>query len=173
VTCRPASSRSQAEALAVGLELGAVSVADVVAWADAMIVDTPCPHWTICELAMMSTKYEQDVIGALREIPGTYDSDWVRAEVVRALARGLAADRGRADQIACALYAIADWDALRGSPLESLAWWAWDELSLADDGLGDKTREQIIDEMIAAFADAAPPPPSLRGWPSRRAGDST
>jgi hypothetical protein len=149
------SARNQAEALAIGLEIGATSVAEVVAWADSVITAEERPHWSVCELATMSKSYEPDVANALREVPGELDAIWVRKEVVRMLARGLAADRRRADQIASALYNLAMAENLPTAELRSVAWWAWDALSLADEGVIQETRDQIVNEMLDALQGAA------------------
>ena len=65
--------KNEAEVLAVALEIAAVSVADVVAWADARIAVEDHPHWSVCELTTMGASYDPDVARALREIPGVVD----------------------------------------------------------------------------------------------------
>lgn len=42
--------RNQAEVFAVSLEIGAISVADVVAWAHAAIEAEEQPHWLVCDV---------------------------------------------------------------------------------------------------------------------------
>lgn len=146
--------RNGAEARAVGLEIGATGVADVVAWADGIIAAAERPHWSVCELATMGRSYELDVIQALGEVLVELDEAWVRQEVVRQLARGLAEDRLRADKIASALYNLAYnlamADGLPDEELLSIARWAWDALSLAGEGMVEDTREQVIDTMLDA-----------------------
>lgn len=147
--------RNRAEAMAVGLEIGSVGVDDVVAWADSVIASEAEPHWSVCELATMGRSYEPDVVQALREVPGELDDTWVRHEVIRQLARGLAQDRTRADKIAQALYNLAMAEELPDDELRSVAWWAWDALSVADDGIVEETRDQVIDKMLDALQEAA------------------
>lgn len=147
--------KNQAEALAVALEIGVSSVRDVVAWADAVIETEEHPHWSVCELATMGSRYEPDVVHALRDVPGVVDKAWVRDELVRRLAQGLAEDRTRADRIASALYQLALKNELPQGDLLSLAWWAWDGLDLADQRLVEETRDQVIDKMLVALKDAA------------------
>ncbi|AKV00140.1 hypothetical protein AKJ09_06803 [Labilithrix luteola] len=147
--------RNEAEALAASLEIGAVSVADVVAWAHSVIEAEEQPHWSVCELATMGSSDKPNVVGALREVPGAIDHDWVRGRVVHRLAQGLAEDRTRADRIASALYRLAQADELPDRKLQSLAWWASDALDLADDGLIPETRDEVIDQMLAALTEAA------------------
>lgn len=146
--------RNRAEALAVGLEIGSTSVDDVVAWADSVIAAEEHPHWSLCEIATMGKSYEPDVARALREVPGELDEAWVRQEVIRQLARGLAEDRSRADKIASALYNLAMAEELPDEELRSIAWWAWDALSLADDGIVEETRDQVVDKMLDALRTA-------------------
>ncbi|MFH0901144.1 MAG: hypothetical protein V2A73_11000, partial [Pseudomonadota bacterium] len=130
------------------------SVADVVAWADAVIAASEHPHWSFCELAMMGGRFKPDVASALREVPGVPDSAVVQHEIVRMLARGLAADRTYADRSAFALYRLAMGDRLPDRTLRSVAWWAWDALSLADEGIDGETRDQVIDKMLDALQTA-------------------
>lgn len=99
--------KNEAEVLAVALEIGAVSIADVVEWADARIAMEDHPHWSVCELATLGASYEPDVARALREVPGIVDETRVRDGLVRRLARSLLEDRTRADRIASALYQLA------------------------------------------------------------------
>lgn len=150
-----ASLKNEAEVLALALQIGAVSVSDVVAWADAVIAAEEHPHWSLCELATMSASYEPDVVHALREVPGVVDEAWVRGELVHRLAEGLAEDHTRADRIASALYQLAVANALPEGELLSLAWWAWDALDLADQRIVEDTRDQVVAKMIVALNDAA------------------
>lgn len=147
--------KNEAEVFAVALEVGAVSVGDIVEWADAVIEKQEHPHWSICELATMGASYEPDVVHALREVPGTADGVWVRSELVRRLAQGLAEDASRADRIASALYQLALAGQLPEGPLLSLAWWAWDALDLADQRMVEETREDVIAKMVVALNEAA------------------
>lgn len=149
------SLKNDAEVLAVALEIGAASVADVVAWADARIALEDHPHWSVCELATMGASYEPDVARALREVPGVVDATRVRDELVRRLARALVEDRSRADRIASALYQLALANELPDEGLRAVAWWAWDALDLADQGLVQETRDQVVDAMLAALNAAA------------------
>ncbi len=149
------TTRTEAEVLARAIEIGALSVADAVEWADRVVEGEDHPHWTVCEVAMSGRKYEPDVVAALREVPGSVDEGEVRRGVVRILADGLERDRRRADQIARSLYQLALSDEVDGDGLRSIAWWAWDGLDLADARIVQQTREQVIDEMIAALREAA------------------
>jgi hypothetical protein len=90
---------NEAEVLAVSLEIGAVSVADVVEWADARVAIEDHPHWSVCEVATMGASYEPDVARALREVPGVVDETRVRHELVCRLARALVEDRTRGSEL--------------------------------------------------------------------------
>ncbi len=147
--------KNEAEVLAAALEVGAVSVSDVVAWADAVIAAEEHPHWSVCELAMMGASYDPDVVHGLREVPGVADEVWVRDELVRRLAQGLAEDHTRAERIASALYQLALANKLPEGALLSLAWWAWDALDLADQRMVQETRDEVVAKMLAGLNDAA------------------
>jgi hypothetical protein len=147
--------KNEAEVLAVALEVGAASVSDVVAWADAVIATEEHPHWSVCDLATMGASYDPEVVHALREVPGLVDQEWVRDELVRRLAQGLAEHHTRADRIASALYQLALANKLPEGELRSLAWWAWDALDLAEQRTIEETRDQVVAEMIAALSNAA------------------
>ncbi len=101
------SVRNQAEALAVGLEAGALSVADAVAWADMVIAAEPAPAANVCEIATMARCTTQEVVDALRTVPGPCDRAVAEVLVVWRLARSLTADRSNATSIASALYKLA------------------------------------------------------------------
>jgi hypothetical protein len=149
------SARTEAEVLALAIEIGALSVADAVAWADNVIEREEHPHGSICEVAVSARKYEPDVVAALREVPGEVDEGEVKRRLVRVLSDGLERDRARADQIARSLYQLALANQVDSERLRNTAAWAWDGLDLADAGMIEQTREQVIDEMIAALREAA------------------
>jgi hypothetical protein len=95
------------------------------------------------------------VVAALREVPGAFDEYEVRRRVVHLLADGLERNRDRANLIARSLYELAMANNINGDRLRSIAWWAWDGLDLADAGLLHQTRDEVIDELIAALREAA------------------
>ena len=154
------TQKNQAQVLAVALDIGAASVSDVVAWADAVIAVEEHPHWAVCELATMGASYEPDVVRALRDVPGVVDDQWVRGEVLRRLGQGLAQDRSRADRVASALFGLAMANELPEGELASLARWASDALGLADQRIIEQTREEVIDEMLAVLNTAAAKTPA-------------
>jgi hypothetical protein len=149
------TARTEAEVLALAIEIGALSVTDAVAWADNVIEREEHPDGSICEVAMSARKYEPDVVAALRKVPGKLDDGEVRRRLIHVLADGLEHHRRRADQIARSLYQLALTNQVDSERLRNIAWWAWDGLDLADARMVEQTREHVIDEMIAALREAA------------------
>lgn len=147
--------KNEAEVLAVALEVGAVSIEDVIEWADAVLERQEHPHWSICELATMGSSCEPDVVHTLRDVPGTADEVWVRSNLVRRLAQELAEDASSVDRVASALYRLALAEQLPRGELLSLAWWAQDELDLVDQRMVEGSRENIVAEMAQALNEAA------------------
>lgn len=152
--------RTQAEAFASALQVGAVAVDDVVAWADAIIEREDHPHWAICELASCRREYPPDVVRRLRDVPGVADIATSRGLVLRILSDSLSRDPRCADQVARSLFDLAMADEIVDPELKTLAWWAWDALDLADAGMIEETRNEIVDMMRRAIDpalwDAAP-----------------
>jgi len=146
--------RNQAETLAIMVEHGLATVADAVAWADAMIADEEHPHWSLCEVASMVGGLEPDVAHALREIPGAVDSARVQQGLLRNLAQSLASDRSRAESIAWTIYQLAI-DGLLDGEIGEVALWASDGLELAWEGIIATPRDQIVDRMLAALQEAS------------------
>jgi hypothetical protein len=152
-----ADLRTQAEAFQTALQIGAASVDDVVTWARGVVAKTEHPHWSICELAICSGKYPPDLKEFLTEVPGSLDPLRARAIVIRMLSDSLREYPDRANQIAQSLYHLASDGDLDDSPLHAIAWWAWDALDLADDGLIAETRTDILLKMQAAFDEVVGP----------------
>jgi hypothetical protein len=62
-------SRDAAE-LSIGLRLGLVPQAEIVAWADDAIARLKDPPLPVIDLALMSKAHSQDVLGKLSELSG-------------------------------------------------------------------------------------------------------
>jgi hypothetical protein len=148
---RMTAIRTEAEALARALELGAVAVADAVRWADGVIEVEDHPHASVCEVAMASRKYPPDVVALLRETEGDFDEAVVRKRVLRLIDQGLREDASRADHLARALYELAAADQIEDNELRRIAWWAWDALDLADSRAIVETRDEVVDKMQRAL----------------------
>jgi hypothetical protein len=146
--------RTHATALQTALEIGAVSVDDVVEWARNVILETEHPHWSFCELALCSDKYPPDLTEFLSAVPGSANPAAARALVVRILSSSLWTHPERADQIARSLYDLAMSGELDDSPLREVAWWASDALDLAGTGAISETRADVIAQMHTAFQKA-------------------
>jgi hypothetical protein len=148
-------TRTQAEAFAAALEVGAATVHDVADWADAIIEREASPHWSICELARCRNLYPPDVVHLLRDVPGASDRSETHRLLMQMLGESLAKDSRRANQIASSLYSLAMADEISDPDLKALAWWAWDALDLADSGLIAETRNEIVEAMRSALAQCA------------------
>lgn len=98
------SVRNQAEAIAIGLEAGALVVADAVEWADAVIDAEAVPPPAVCEVATMGGAPLRDVIDMLRRIPGPSDRAVAEVLLVWRLARLIRKAPSRARVAADALY---------------------------------------------------------------------
>jgi len=151
----PDKIRTQAEAFASALELGAVVVDRVVEWADAIIEREDHPHWSICELATCGREYPPDVANRLRKVPGVPDIAASKVLVLQMLRDSLTRDPRCASQIAHCLFDLATADEIADPELKGLAWWAWDALDLADAGMIQETRADVVDRMLSALSSVA------------------
>jgi len=139
--------RSKAQALARALEVGAIAIDDVVAWADAVIERENHPHWSICELSLCRRRPPSEVVSLLGDVPGTVFPQLAEAALAQVLLDSLDNDSSRADRIARALYDLALDCQIDDPDLLSLAWWAWDALDLADSGVATETRPEVVAKM--------------------------
>ncbi|WP_437886370.1 hypothetical protein [Sorangium sp. So ce307] len=146
--------RTQAEAFLIALDVGAASVDDVVNWALDVIQEAEHPHWSFCELALCSRKSPADLAAILRAVPGVPDGKLARLRVLEMLRDSLAERPERAEQIARSLYHLAIGEELDEPALRELAWWAWDALDLAAQGAIAQTREDVVNQMRSAVAEA-------------------
>lgn len=148
----PISLRTQAETFAIALEIGAVSVGSVIAWAESASPAESAPCASLCKVALMAGSYPLEVAAALRELPGEFDLAVANQGVLLLLGYTLSQNRARADQVAAALYRLAISDELWDDELRSIAYWADDALTLADQGQIPQSRDQVIDKLIRALA---------------------
>jgi len=64
--------KTPAKAFELSLLVDLVSVADVVAWADSIIVNSEIPpHWVI-DISLAGDKSSGDVVNLLHSVPGSY-----------------------------------------------------------------------------------------------------
>lgn len=144
--------RTQAETFAIALEIGAVSVRSVIAWAESASADESAPCALLREVALMAQSYPIEVAAALRALPGEPERAVANQGVLLLLGYTLSQNRARADQVAAALYRLVISAELWDDELRSLAYWADDALTLADQGLIPESRDQVIDKLIRALA---------------------
>jgi len=142
--------RTQAEALASALEIGAASVDDVVRWADAIIEREATPDASICELATCGRLHVPDVVHLLVDVPGVPDIEESRRLVLQMLLDSLAKGQRRADQVARSLYDLETVAEIADPELAELARWAWDALETAD-----SDRDAIVERMRACLTRCA------------------
>lgn len=147
--------RTEAEALARALEIGAIGVSDAVRWADGIIEADTHPPASVCEVAMAGKKYPPDVAALLRDVEGDFDEAAARTRVLQLIDQGLREDARRADQLARALFELASADQIEDEELLSIARWAWDALDLADSRTIVETRDEVVEQMRRALQKAA------------------
>lgn len=84
--------KNDAEALRLGLITGTSTIADVVAWADSIILaDRSLEAPTVLDLSVASRRPVPDVVSMLSAVPGAVDPhgtlDEVRRDVIACLER--------------------------------------------------------------------------------------
>lgn len=156
-------ARDEAEALAIALELGLATVADVVAWADGWLARETQPHWVWSELALGASDPCDKVLGLLKEIPGALDESNARGLLLRRMHSRLTRATPRGREVAHALFQLAASDALDDPKVIALGRWADDELDLVRDGIKQGTAEEVVQEMRRVLEEAI----------ERRAGPAT
>lgn len=147
------STKTEAESLARGIELGIIPVSDAVAWADSQIEESDIPHNSICEISMSSSKYPQDVVHLLRSLPGEIDAADAVQLTVRHLLVALRDLKYDSESIAHALYDLAMADDLPDGRMKQKSSWYWDEIGLSRAGYKNTTVGEIRADMIAVMTD--------------------
>jgi hypothetical protein len=145
--------RTEAEAVAIALEIGVFEVADAVRWADQQIEHSEVPEVVICDVAMAGSKYPQDVSFTLRQLPGECDRSLAIRLVLRYALEALEGAKRDPREIARTLFDLACANDLPESDLKHHAWVYWDAIDLSRDGYGDETEEQIAAHMISTLTD--------------------
>lgn len=148
-----ASVSTEAEAYAIGLELGVVPVSDVVAWADRQVAAADVPPPAVCELSMAALLRMQDVVNLLRSIAGPIDSsECIRLTVGNLLVALQCHDFGP-ESIARTLFDLALTTDLPDGPFKRKASWYWDAICLSNDGIGHETVAEIRADMLESMAE--------------------
>ncbi len=147
--------RDEAEALAGALEFGFCTVAEAVRWSDLQILREDLPHPALFNVSLARDCYPQDVVGMLRQLPGTPDHSRVNLALLTILDFRLKAEQDQAYRIAIALYDMVLAGHIADPRLKEIGSWAWDLIDLAGTELPWETRKETIEEMSAALNDVA------------------
>jgi hypothetical protein len=154
-----ASLRTEAESLAIALELSLLRVADAVRWADHQIELSDIPPSSLCDVAMASSKFPQDVAHMLRSVPG--DCDYIGAVrlTLGYAQRALKESTSDPPDVARALFDMAMAGDLPDGNLKYHAFGYWDAIDLARDGAIEQSEAEIVADMaqrIQEFLDENP-----------------
>ena len=142
------NQRTEAEALAVRLELELSDVLEAVRWADDQILASDVPHNALCDVAMATRANNWDVAGMLRQLPGAIDQSYVVRRLIECAAKRLRTDTANARTVAFAIYQLAMDETLPPGPLRKEAWWFYDAIDLASSGYIQETPDQVVRRML-------------------------
>jgi hypothetical protein len=99
--------KTDAEALRLGLIAGYVTVGEVVAWADDVIVADPAPDHSVIEVALAAKRLPADVIRLLGEVLGEVDVRAARRALLGRMLAILTVDPSQGERIAAWLYSLS------------------------------------------------------------------
>jgi hypothetical protein len=99
--------KNEAELLRLRFEHGLCSKADVIAWADGEIERSAHPEATVTDVALAVDASPQDVLGLLRQVPGSADAVAIRRRFCGELADRIRHDPATAAFAARVLYKMA------------------------------------------------------------------
>jgi hypothetical protein len=102
-----ASDKEDAETLRLGLLTGFASIAEVVGWADTVIMRQPSPDPAIVNVALGGSRSLADMVALLSEIPGEADPIPVLKRLRGRFLSALERDQGEGARIARWLYQLA------------------------------------------------------------------
>ena len=132
----------EAAELRESLRLGLRSVAEAVAWADAVIAESEHPAMTFIELASMQNAHPQDVLSVLSRLSRSIPAVEALPSVLGLAYHRLRADPSRGRSSARALYSIYAEECSYEVPP------AFAEIAWFDDAY-DLTAEGILQETVA------------------------
>jgi hypothetical protein len=139
------SLRTEAESVAIALEIRILSVDDAVNWAICQLDELDMPPVAICDAAMAGSKYPQDVVMTLREVPGDFDRSQAVRLVLRYALDALEQGKRNPIQVTYALYDLAHAGDLSESELDKHQWHFWDHaLYFICKGESNRTEEQFF-----------------------------
>jgi hypothetical protein len=104
--------KTAAEALRLGILVGAASVQDAVQWADQVIRDDDDPCDAVIEIALAGRRSRPEVLRMLQDVPGTVGPNEPARAALARMYDSLDADPSRGPQLARALYILATKDEL-------------------------------------------------------------
>ena len=148
-----ASESTEAEAFAIGIELGIVPVSEVVAWADRHVAAADVPPPAICELSMAESLRTQTVVNLLRSIAGPIDSTECVRLTVGNLLIALQSSEFDPESVARTLFDLALNTDLPNGPFKARASWYWDAICLSRDGIGHETVAEIRADMLETMSE--------------------
>jgi len=134
--------KAEAETLRCGLLAGCATVAEAVAWADAVLAAADAPDIAIIEVSLAGRRAPAEVAGLLDAVPGQADGIEVRRRLMSRMLRLLDEEPSRGDEIARWLYGLASSGEL---PDEVFGWEPY--------GLDD-TFDLVRNRVYGAHADA-------------------
>lgn len=143
--------RSEAEAMVLAMEYGALDVAAVNAWADVRIMETPGYDPALIDVSLAGTVAE--AITALRAFGPAEDRADVAKRACRFFHAALVAEVGDYRKVARALYAMVMEDCVPSPELAGPMWGFYDDLDLAIDGIYGDT--EAVRRKILNFLDTA------------------
>ncbi|MBM0745549.1 hypothetical protein JOY44_29915 (plasmid) [Phormidium sp. CLA17] len=139
--------KEQAEFYRVGLLLGSVKLADVIAWCDSVIMAEASPDINIIEASVSGSKGINAVADALSQVKGEFDKRALTRRIFRSMFDLVSQDRKQAPKVAGWLYHMATDNDVPNDEAEPEMWCFWDAIDLAVDGIyGDE--EKLVDEML-------------------------
>jgi hypothetical protein len=100
--------KAEAERLRIGLRGGWRTIAEIVAWADDILISEPSPPPQIIDLSLSRMSHPVDVAYLLDDIPGMIDRVAIMRECLVDLRRWMGDDGDRGEQAAESLYILAN-----------------------------------------------------------------
>jgi len=144
---------TQAHAFVLALEWNAVSLSEIVSWADERILEEAHPSETLISLSLANnTSVAVSALNQLAANPCLHDSSRI---AFKYLLRGLRANLFTYEQISKFLYDLALRQIAPDSTAESYMHSYWDELDLANAGVfGDPSnvKQEILNFLIGYAA---------------------
>ena len=143
---------SRAAAYEATLRAGLVSVAVVVAWADAVVAREVSPHWAFCDLALLESRPASAVLEALGTVEGPREPALIEAFVASDLLVGLSAEPHRSAFYAEMVEVLGEANALTEPALLDVAARGWRDALEADYAVDDPQASVDRAELAGALS---------------------